>query len=69
MKIRMEIELDYNADTQHGNDEDSRKWFYGEILSGDRGKLLLHSNEIGDTIGKVNVISINEAKQIGRAHV
>lgn len=53
MKLKMEIELDYDAGIMHDVDEDAVKWFYNEILLGSGGKLLLHSNEIGDEVGKV----------------
>jgi hypothetical protein len=57
-KIRLEIELDYDATTMHGDDKEALAWFRDYILCGNKGKLLLHSNEIGDTVGKVNVLRI-----------
>ena len=55
-KVLMEIELEYDAVGMHGDDPESIKWFLDEILSEEGGLLLLHSNEIGDTIGKVRVL-------------
>lgn len=55
-KIRMEIELEYDDDTMHGDCEESRQWFLGTILSDRTGDLLLHSNEIGDEVGTVTVL-------------
>ena len=53
--IQMLIELTYDAEIMHGDDEESRNWFYDEVLYKDQ--LLLHSNEIGDTIGTVKVLT------------
>jgi hypothetical protein len=41
----------------HGSDKIGIAWFFEEILSDENGSLLLHSNEIGDTIGSIRVIS------------
>ena len=43
-------------DEVYGNSEDEKLWMENEILVGD-GTLLLHSNEIGDTIGEVKKVS------------
>lgn len=56
-KILMTVELDYDADDFHGDDEIAIAWFFEEILSDENGELLLHSNEIGDTVGSIRVIS------------
>ena len=58
MKLKMEIELDYDAETMHDVDKEAMEWFYNDILLGSGGKLLLHSNEIGDEIGKVTGLKI-----------
>ncbi len=57
MKVQMLIELDYDADLMHGGDQESKAWFRNEIMGGKRGQLILHSNEIGDEIGEVRVIT------------
>ena len=41
----------------HGDDEEGKAWFFEEILSEEKGLLLLHSNEIGATVGKIRVLS------------
>jgi len=56
MKIRLEIELEYDDDLMTGGEPESRAWFLGHILTGTSGKLILHSNEIGDELGPVTVI-------------
>ena len=58
--IKLEIELTYDDLLHHSGDVDkeSRAWFFRHILKGREGELLLHSNEIGDTIGDVNVLRI-----------
>lgn len=55
-KIHLEIELEYDADTMYSDDAESRAWFFDTILSGRRGDLILHSNEIGDELGPVAVL-------------
>lgn len=57
-KIRMTIELDYDAELMHGNDADAIEWFFEDILMQDL--LFLHSNEIGDIIGTVKIIEIDK---------
>lgn len=58
MKINLQIELEYDDEIMHGDDAEGKKWFYDEILTGKNGLLLLHSNNIGATVGKVKVINI-----------
>ena len=55
-KIILTVELEYDADMMYGDDVDAKVWFLNEILHEEDGLLLLHSNEIGDTVGKVRVI-------------
>ena len=57
-KIRLTIELEFHGDYgQNSNDESEREWFRDHLL-GD--ELLLHSNLVGDTLGSVKVLSIDE---------
>lgn len=55
MKVRMLIEIEMD-DTVNSYDEDEKIWYENEIFIGDRS-LLLHSNEIGDTIGEVTSVT------------
>jgi len=57
-RIRLEIELEYDNEIMHNEDQEAIDWFYNKILIGEGGQLLLHSNEIGDTVGKVKGIKI-----------
>ncbi len=57
-KIRMTIELDYDAELMHGNAAAAIEWFFEDILI--RDLLFLHSNEIGDIIGTVKIIEIDK---------
>lgn len=54
--------FEYDESTMHAGDDDeeARDWFLNEILLKER--LLLHSNEIGDTIGECKILSIKEIK-------
>ncbi len=60
MRVRLEIELDYDADTMHGNTPDGISWFESLLFDQDGDELILHHNEIGDTIGTVKVIKVIE---------
>ena len=55
MIIRMTIEV-YLDDNGYQGSEEEKLWLENEILVGD-GSLLLHSNEIGDTIGEVKKVT------------
>jgi len=53
LKLTIEVRLD---DYVYANSEEEMLWMENEILVGD-GNLLLHSNEVGDTIGEVKKVS------------
>lgn len=57
MKIKMLVEIDYDC----GESKEERQWFMDEILlnKSPEGRLLLHSNETGDTLGEVNVLEVH----------
>lgn len=57
-KLKLDIELTYDAKLMHGNEEESIGWFSNDILM--KEKLILHSNDIGDEIGTVKVIKIKK---------
>ena len=61
-KLMLEVELEYNDETMHGNDEDSIAWFWNEVLlyPGGDGGLVLHSNLIGDEVGTIKVLKVRE---------
>ena len=62
--IKMTVEFTYDEQLMHSGDEcaESKEWFYEDILKNriDGGKLILHSNEIGDEIGDIKVLSISQ---------
>lgn len=61
MKIKLTIEVEVE-DTFLFNEEDEKLWFENEVLIGD-GSLLLHSNEIGDSIGRIK--KVTQLKYLG----
>ena len=62
-KLRMTIELEYDADSMYGDDNDSKEWFFGDVL-GAEGTLALTSMELGgDIVGTVQVISAVEVAE------
>jgi hypothetical protein len=56
MKIKMTIEVEIDDEAFGPYDNDNRFWMENEILVGD-GSLVLHSNEIGDTVGDILRVS------------
>ena len=57
-KIKLIVEIEYNAKFMHGDCQEEKNWFYEEILLGEKGLLLLHSNELGENIGTVKGLKI-----------
>ncbi len=60
-KIKMLIELSYDAELMHGGnrDKEAKDWFFNDILgSKKKDDLIFHSNEIGDTIGEIKILKI-----------
>jgi len=56
-RIRMTIELEYNATNWHGDDVEANQWFLDEVIHG--GNLQLGDfGDIGDTIGTVRVLEV-----------
>ena len=55
--VRMLIEVDID-DIVMGESEEEKNWFFGSVLA--TGDLILHSNEIGDTVGEVRVLEYKE---------
>ena len=56
MKIeRLVIELEYDDKMMHNDEPEAVEWFWLDVMGG--GELYLHSNEIGDEVGRVKVIS------------
>lgn len=53
LKLTIELDLDENV---YYNCEEEKLWMKNEILIGNKS-LLLHSNEIGNTIGEIIKVS------------
>ena len=61
-KLILEIELEYDENIMHGQDPCSIAWFNREVIGVQKDcGLILHSNEIGDEVGKVTVLSVKDA--------
>ena len=58
--IRLEIELTYNDENMHSGERDheAKAWFHHNVLLEPPDRLILHSNDIGDEVGEVNVLSV-----------
>ena len=53
------IELDFD-ETEIYEDKMGKDWFLNFILLGSKGELVLHSNYIGESIGTVKGLSLEE---------
>lgn len=53
MKIKLTIEAE--LEDGYGIEEEEKLWLENEILVGD-GSLILHSNEVGDSVGVVKSV-------------
>lgn len=62
-KVKMLVELEYDADGMHGGeyDKQAKRWFMDHVLlnNTEAGRLVLHSNEIGDEVGTVHVLEVH----------
>ena len=67
MKKRFLVEVDYDPDNMHGDDPEAIDWFYNQIMRGNGGELLLHSNELGTTIGAVTVLELMDGPYLPAA--
>lgn len=61
MKIQLSIELD--IPDVYGTEESERDWLLNDILRKDQ-ELFLHSNEIGDVVGAVKVLTHGDFYEI-----
>ena len=41
MRLRLEIDLEYDSKTMHGDDSESIEWFFKNVLKEKKGDLLL----------------------------
>jgi hypothetical protein len=64
MKLKLEIEIEYDKDLMHGEDEDAIAWFHDQVLFTDE-RLILYSNCIGGEIGLVKVTRIIHEDNMG----
>ncbi|MFO0449592.1 MAG: hypothetical protein ACK52I_13200 [Pseudomonadota bacterium] len=58
-KVKMLIEVDCEDCAFSLDDPASVEWFAQEVLTED-GALYLHSNEVGDTVGRVRVLVVHD---------
>jgi hypothetical protein len=56
MRVKMIIEVEIDDEAFAPYDDENRFWIENEILVGN-GSLVLHSNEIGDTVGDILKVS------------
>jgi hypothetical protein len=62
-KIKMLVEVDCGEDMAFSlDDPESAQWFAQEVLmtQTDDGALYLHSNTLGDTVGRVRVLVVHD---------
>ena len=61
-KVKMLIEVECEDVAFSLDDPDSVQWFGQEVLMNqtEDGALYLHSNEVGDTVGRVRVLVVHD---------
>lgn len=57
-KLRLEVDLEYDAEMMHGDDEDSVQWFMSKVILGNN--LILYDNDMGDSVGTVSVLKVEK---------
>ena len=64
--LRLVIDLTYDDYAMHSGDDDSvaKDWFLNTCLLHPPDRLILHSNDIGDEVGDVRVVSISDPEAI-----
>jgi len=62
VKLRLEVEVEYDGDVMHGTNPESIEWFRDCVLlqPEEDEQLILHSNCIGDMLGPCKVLRIIE---------
>ncbi len=55
MRIKVTLEIELEDHIFNHTEEGERLWFENEVMVGD-GTLILHSNDIGDTVGIVKKV-------------
>ena len=59
-KLTMTIELTYDDEIMHEDNEEAKAWFFNDVLNDPtEGSLILHSNYLGDEVGTVRILSID----------
>ena len=54
-KIKIECEIEFNEDIWYShNDEEELEWFISLLNDKENTMVVLHSNDVGDTIGQTN---------------
>ena len=59
-KLRMTIELEYDAVSMYSRDKYGEEWFFNDVLNADSGLALTSMLLGGDIVGTVQVISAVE---------
>lgn len=64
--LRLTLDLEYDEKIMHGDDKESKQWFLSKVLAVGQVEpddaLILHSNYIGDSLGFVRVVSVEEPR-------
>lgn len=53
--LTMVVELTYETELMHEDSPEGFAFFHNDILNGESGQLLLHSSELGDTVGSISI--------------
>ena len=57
MKLLLTVEVECDDECYPASDKEAMNWLINDILLNGQDRLILYSNEIGDDIGTVKVLS------------
>lgn len=63
IEVEFEIEDSWCANSEH---QEEREWFWGQVIPS--CSVVLHSNEVGDTIGETNSFTIKKISTTAREY-
>ena len=58
--LKIEALLRIDDELMYGDDKDGKDWFFNTIL---KQKQIVHNNDIGDEVGTLKILKINEKKE------
>jgi hypothetical protein len=58
--LKMTVELTYDDELMHSNDEEAENWFFNDILGGNN-LILMDRGDLGDDLGDIKILGFLQA--------